>query len=224
MTTHLPGGFQAEMAATTGALAAAGVRGNHGASLTETQVLGIGGGLGGGYFVFEYGGVPTFYLAFRHRWHEFPNYLTDLAKRLAIDSTVIETSSEAKARTTLPKAMAEGSVLAWVDRGHLPHRVKPTWLGGYYHHVVHAIKATAETITIEDGSAEPFEVPADVFLKARGAIKANKHRLCASGRLRVQWLCRWQWRTASGPPSKTDRRSSALSEILAHPLFTSGQD
>ena len=147
------------------------------------MALGLGGGLGGGYFVFEYkGGPPTFYVSTRcfPQYAYGPEFIRTAAARLGLGLVVKETTSKPAATKQLADAVGGGGpVIAFLDRGALP------WPGpmpgaekmGTMPHVV-AVTAVADgTATIFDTGAAPFRIPTATLAAARGRDKKQKHRL-----------------------------------------------
>jgi hypothetical protein len=180
-------GTHAETTALVRLAAAAGIK------VSEAMVLGLGGGLGGGYFVFEYkGGPPTFYVSTRcfPQYPYGPEFLRTAAGRLGLALAVKETTSKAAATKQLADAVGGGGgpVIAFLDRGALP------WPGpmpgaeklGTMPHVVVVTAVADGTATVFDTGGLPFRIPAATLAVARGRDKKQKHRLItAAGVVRV---------------------------------------
>ncbi len=97
--THF-GGKHPETAGYKNILAYQGVEAPHTAKpFSEAMLLGIGGGLGAGYILWEfkkYGGAVVV-LGFRNRWQYPMKYFTNLSNRLGAKVTFEETAGEVKA-------------------------------------------------------------------------------------------------------------------------------
>ena len=98
------GGLHSTTAVLANALSRQGLfaRGT-GKPLSEALVFGIGGGIGAGYWLFEYREVQTPLLSIflRHGWETETRYALDLFTRLKVDSQVRETGAAASARRHL---------------------------------------------------------------------------------------------------------------------------
>lgn len=164
------------------ALAASDVTAPHtGEPLSEAMLLGIGGGLGGGYWVFEFTGAPkALVIGARHRWHQPHLFLQGLCERLGQPVTVQETAGERAASKHLAVALEAGRrPIAWVDQASLPYMcIGSQWERFWLHQVgVRGLDADTGDILVDDRAAEPWRVPAERFAHARKAIASNKHRL-----------------------------------------------
>src|SRR5262245_3195680 len=108
-TAGIVGGQHPDTAMLRNALARRGVRAPHsGEPYSEAMLLGLGGGVGGGYFVFEFGGIPTFFAGFRHSW-EYPHkFLAATCERLGAAATFQETGGARAAEAQLDRALEEG--------------------------------------------------------------------------------------------------------------------
>ena len=149
--------------------------------LSEAMLLGIGGGLGGGYWVFEFTGAPkALVIGARHRWHQPHLFLTGLCERLGQPVTIHETAGERAAAKQLVAALEAGRrPVAWVDQASLPYMcISSQWERFWLHQVgVRGLDAETGDILVDDRAAEPWRVPAERFAYARKAITSNKHRL-----------------------------------------------
>ena len=87
----LRGGTHPETGALSNTLANAGVT-SDGRPLTEELILGIGGGLGAAYILWQFTGRdPIVTLGFRNQWQYPERWLVKTCRRLGIDPTVHET-------------------------------------------------------------------------------------------------------------------------------------
>jgi len=173
------GGRHDETAAMHNILASQGVMAPHtGDPLSEAMLLGVGGGLGGGYHVFQYGAESTFFVGLRGFWDK-PNgelsrrILTRLGGRLEVR----ETTGKKSAATHLMEPLSAGKpVLVWVDPGGLPYLGH---LGSLYvFHVVAACGYDADTdeVLIDDLAPAPWRVCAADLATARTMVSSQKNR------------------------------------------------
>ena len=153
-----------------------------GVTVSEAMALGLGGGIGGLYMVFEYKGMPpTFYVATRC----FPQYaygkgfVTAVARRLGLELDVVETGSKAAAARQLRERAAAGPVIAWLDRGALPWGVRPAGAMGAMPHVVVVAAVDDDGATVHDLAAEPRRLGLAELARARASLPKEKHRLAA---------------------------------------------
>ena len=104
------GGLHPETATLANVLANQGVvSGVTGEPLTEAAILGIGGGLGAGYILWEFKshGGPTLTLGFRNQWQypSIPGWTGKTLDRLGIEPDLHETGGA--------KGLARRSMRAW---------------------------------------------------------------------------------------------------------------
>ena len=113
----LRGGTHPDTAALANTLANAGVTAG-GTQLSEELVLGIGGGLGAGYILWQFAGHdPIVTLGFRNQWQYPDRWLVKTCARLGIEASLHETSGHVTALRTLREALsADGPrPLVWID-------------------------------------------------------------------------------------------------------------
>jgi hypothetical protein len=173
-----------EIAALTRVLADRGVTSPiTGRPLSEAMILGIGGGLGAGYILWEFkareGALLT--LGFRNRWQypAIPGWYGQTLERLGIDADLHETNGAAGARSNLDAILAEDrSVIAWID-----HQTIGTWhvpdaLSGYWGYPVVVVGRTGDgAYLVDDRGRDSFVVDDATMAAARARIGSYKHRL-----------------------------------------------
>ena len=136
----LRGGVHPDTAALSNVLA------HHGAGVSEAMVLGIGGGLGAGYILweFEVHHTPTLVLGFRNQWQYPGRWGAKTLKRLGIPFALHETGGARGAAQRLDAALAAGRpAIAMVDRQEIGFWHLPKHLSGRagYPVVVYAERA-----------------------------------------------------------------------------------
>jgi hypothetical protein len=206
---RMRGGLHPETATIANVLANQGVvSGLTGEPLTEAAILGIGGGLGAGYILWEFqaehrGKVhrgPVLTLAFRNRWQYpwIPGWTGNVLERLGIELDAHETGGAKGAREALDARLDAGElVIASVDLQSLGTWGQPDDLSGHFGLVVVVFGREADGVyLVDDRGRSPFRVPPHVMAVARGRIGSFKHRIAAL-------------RTAPGP-IPADRVRAAL--------------
>lgn len=175
------GGTQTETAILTNSLRCLGL------TLPETKkpyseslLLGLCGGLGFLYAIFEYKGhLPILSLATRSQ--SMPqNFVMEGIKRLKIRHTVSTSSSAKVAQKALDESLAKGQpALCIIDPAFFPHYGIPSCLAGLYYHYVVVAGQDGDDYWIDDRSATPKRVSKEALAKARAGCKRAKHALAS---------------------------------------------
>ena len=216
---RLRGGLHPETATLANVLANQGVvSGLTGEPLTEAAILGIGGGLGAGYILWEFKshGAPVLTLGFRNQWQYpwIPGWTGKTLERLGIEADVHQTGGAKGAREALDARLDAGEpVIASVDLQEMGTWGQPDARSGIYGHtVVIAGRESDGTYLVDDRGNAPFRITPDVMAAARGRIGSFKHRI-----VRLQ--------TAEGP-IPADRLRAALQAGLVDQVdhLRSGSD
>jgi Butirosin biosynthesis protein H, N-terminal/Domain of unknown function (DUF4872) len=179
---RLRGGVHPETAAVANVLAHHGVVGGHtGEPLSEAMVLGIGGGLGAGYILWEFEsrGGPILVLGFRNRWQYPDRWMRGLLDRLAVPAQHLETGGARTAARQLEEALAAGRpALATIDDQPIGYWHLPPEMEGHggYPIVVYAIDG--DLVHVDDRFVAPRAVPRDALDAARARVVSYRHRLC----------------------------------------------
>jgi Butirosin biosynthesis protein H, N-terminal/Domain of unknown function (DUF4872) len=179
---RLRGGVHPDTAGVANVLAHHGVVAGHtGEPLSEAMVLGIGGGLGAGYILWEFEarGGAILVLGFRNRWQYPDRWMKAVLERLAVPATHLETGGARTAARQLDEALAAGRpALATIDRQsigywHLPPEMEGR---GGYPVVVYAIDG--DIAHVDDRGLAPRSVERNVLDAARGRVGSYRNRLC----------------------------------------------
>jgi Butirosin biosynthesis protein H, N-terminal/Domain of unknown function (DUF4872) len=163
--------------------AIAAVLDHHGASVSEAMVLGVGGGLGAGYILWEFEAgrahdTRVLVLGFRNQWQYPDRWASKVLERLGVPFAMHETTGAKRAATQLDDALAAGRpALATVDRAELGYWHLPEYLSGSggYPVVVHALDG--DRARIDDRNLAPLSVPRERLDAARGRVASYKNRL-----------------------------------------------
>ena len=179
---RMRGGLHPETATLANILANRGVvSGLTGEPLTEAAILGIGGGLGAGYILWEFKshGGPTLTLGFRNQWQYPSAWTTKTLDRLGIEPDLHETGGAKGAREALDARLDRGEpVIAWVDPQSIGTWGQPEALSGYSGLVVVVFGRDADgSYLVDDRGTAPFRITPDVMAAARGRIGSFKHRI-----------------------------------------------
>ena len=159
------------------------VSGLTGEPLTEAAILGIGGGLGAGYILWEFKshGTPILAIGFRNQWQYpwIPGWTGKTLERLGIEADVHETAGAKGARETLDAWLDSGSpVIASVDLELIGTWGVPDALEGHFGHTVVIVGREADgTYLVDDRGTAPFRITPDVMSAARGRIGSFKNRI-----------------------------------------------
>jgi hypothetical protein len=178
----LYGGVHTDTAAIRGLLAEAGIGEPHtGAPFDEAMLLGLGGGIGAAYYVFEYAGhLPTLYVETRvaPQYPYTAGFFERIAGGLGIEVEIAESGGAKKAAANLEAALERGrSALAWVDLCALPHHYMGDSAGGALPHVVLVAGIDGDTAEIYDRSSEPLAIDRADLESARQRLRKAKNRV-----------------------------------------------
>jgi hypothetical protein len=189
---RLRGGLHPETATLANVLANQGViSGLTGEPLTEAAILGIGGGLGAGYILWEFQAEhrrkihrgPVLTLGFRNRWQYpwIPGWTGTTLERLGIEADVHETGGAKGAQEVLDARLdGDVAVIASVDLQSIGTWGRPDDLAGHDGLVVVVFGRDADgSYLVDDRGRNPFRVSPAVMAAARGRIGSFKHRIVA---------------------------------------------
>jgi hypothetical protein len=175
------GGSENAIAALKNVLATQGVTAPHtGQPFSEAMLLGIGGGLGAGYILWEFKehGSANLVLGFRNRWNYVPQHLATLCERIGAVTAIQETGSAKAANANFQTALDAGQpFIAWVDKASLPYQHLPESLKGYGIWLVGVYGVENGAVQVDDLGEGLYSVPLDTFTAARGVIPSDKNRI-----------------------------------------------
>ncbi|MGL4650659.1 MAG: BtrH N-terminal domain-containing protein [Caldilineaceae bacterium] len=174
-------GMHYEIAPLTSLLANEGiVDPESGAALSEAMVLGISGGVGMGYILWEFQDrtFRVLVIGMRNRWQYPASLYTKVGERLNISFNVAETGGAKGAQASLEEALTRGRpAMIWVDQAHLPWFFVPQSLSGHFGHTVVAYGADGDNFLIDDRTATPWRIGRAELAAARGRIGSYKNRM-----------------------------------------------
>ena len=143
-------------------LAFQGVKAPHtGLPYSEAMLLGIGGGLGAGYILWEFkeNDSRILVLGFRNNWQYPVKFMQNLCERLNITVRVQETSGRKQAAKNLVETLGRGqSAMVWLDLQGLSYLRLPESLSGQIRHVVGVfdMEGDGERFWLDDRAARAF--------------------------------------------------------------------
>jgi hypothetical protein len=183
--TVFSGGVHPNTAALRNVLAARGVVAPHTQQpFSEAMLLGIGGGLGAGYILWEFTreAHALIVMGFRNRWNYSAEHMMTLCERLNLAPTLKETAGVKGAAANLEAGLESGPVVAWVDKAHMPHQQLPDALKGYNVHILGIHGRDGDEFSVDDLAAQHYRVSAAVMAAGRGRIGSDKNRLIIPGK------------------------------------------
>ena len=174
------GGKHYLTAALTNALAAEGMTDPHtGKPFTEAMLLGIGGGLGAGYILWEFKAHDSATIVLGNRWNYPVDFITHTCERIGFTVQVQETTSKKAAFDQLKTGLEQGApVITWVDKAHLPHQQLPEHMKAHISHVfgVYGLDEAAGTVQVDDLAQCLIAVDLPTLEAARARISSDKNR------------------------------------------------
>lgn len=175
------GGEHADTAAMCNILAFHGVTAPHtGEPYSEPMLLGLGGGVGGGYFMFQYGPSSTFWIGTRAIWYKVSGEFHErIATRVGGKVEIKESQSRPAAARNLRAGLDAGRpVVTWVNQAALPYLTSsPAYEAYFYYDVVVCGADEAGTIfEVDDVASRPWTISAEALALTRASIPSQKNR------------------------------------------------
>jgi len=147
---------------------------------TEEILLGIGGGIGFGYFLYEVCGGTFLAVGGRHVWGSTKaEFMQGICGRLGCRVTTKEAGGQRAATENLHEALERGRpAVVWVGQAGLPwHALSLEWLKGYmYCVVVYGYDEKADRYLVGDRSRRPATISSKDLAVARPAIVSLRSR------------------------------------------------
>jgi hypothetical protein len=170
------GGVHPETASIKNIFAYYGVEAPHnGKSLSEAMVLGVGGGLGAMYILWEFEkhGYPSAVVGFRNKLNYSVKFLQNLCGRLGATTQVFETGGKKKAATQLKETLASGDpAIVWIDLGGEPYYRNYLDIGVA---VVYGIEG--DNVLVDNLANKPYVIPSDLLVEARAKVPSFRNRI-----------------------------------------------
>jgi len=175
----LRGGTHPDTAALANTLANAGVTAGR-EPLSEELILGVGGGLGAGYILWQFTSHrPIVTLGFRNQWQYPDRWLVKTCSRLRIRATVHETSGHVTALRTLREASSNDGPrpLVWIDAQEVGYWHFPDRLSGIAGYPVVVTGERDGRFFIDDRNSAPLSIGEETMRAARGRVPSFRNRL-----------------------------------------------
>ncbi len=175
------GGIHPETATITNVLANQEfVSPHNGRPLSEAMVLGIAGGLGCGYILWEFKkhDAAILVMGFQNKWNYTTEFMQNFCDRVGVKAQFLETGGAKTAVKQLDKALANGRFpIAWVDQEKLPYfHLRPMYEGCFGHFVTIFGQENGHYL-LDDRAQQPLNVNSESLSQARGRIGSYKNRL-----------------------------------------------
>ncbi len=181
---ELRGGTDPETSACANAFANCGIDDPFtGMPISEGLVLGVGGGLGAGYILWEFTATKgtdrkVVTLGFRNQWQYPDRWYAKVCQRLGVAVQTHETSSAAKARDLLDQALDDGiPAIAFVSTADLPYWHLPAEQSGWWGFPITVYGMEGDRYLVDDRNTGRLTIGADDLAAARSRIPSYKNRL-----------------------------------------------
>ncbi len=152
-----------------------------GGSISEAMVLGIGGGLGAGYILWEFEsrGEPIVTLGFSNQWQYPDRWLRKTCGRIGVGVDLRETGGASKAMADLVTVLDAGGPppLVWIDACEIGYWHLPTSLSGMGGYPVVVYRQSGDRFHIDDRNTAPLTVDAATLRAARGRVPSYANRM-----------------------------------------------
>jgi hypothetical protein len=181
---ELRGGNDPEAASCANALANRGIDDPvSGRPISEALVLGVGGGLGAGYILWEFNATKgpdrkVVTLGFRNQWQYPDRWFVKVYQRLGVAAQVHETSSAVKAQGLLDRALDDGvPAIAFVSVADLPFWRLPAEQSGWWGYPITVYGREGDRYLVDDRNTGRMTIGAAELAAARARISSYKNRL-----------------------------------------------
>jgi Butirosin biosynthesis protein H, N-terminal len=181
---ELRGGTDPETAALANVFANRGIADPvTGRPVSEALVLGVGGGLGAGYILWEFNATKgtdrkVVTIGYRNQWQYPDRWYAKVCQRLGVAVQKHETSSAAKARDLLDQALDDGiPAIAFVSTADLPYWHLPAEQSGWWGSPITVYGKEHDRYLVDDRNTGRLTIGADDLAAARSRIPSYKNRL-----------------------------------------------
>ena len=177
----LRGGIHPDTSALASALANRGISNPaNGRPLSEAMILGVGGGLGAGYILWQWEkhNRTVLTIGFRNNLHYPDRWFRKTCERLGVPIEIHETSGDKRAAGHLESALASGlPAIAYISAADLPYWHLPSEQSGWWGYTIVVYGQQADRFLIDDRNLKPLSLPSQDLSAARGRISSYKNRL-----------------------------------------------
>ena len=196
-----------------GALSVGSADGELSAGLSEAMVLGIGGGLGAGYILWEFTAhhnskhryAKHLVLGYRYRWNYHVESTVRTLDRLGVPYRISATSGQVGAATALTSALDAGRpAIVWPDRYPIGYWHLPEHLDGHGGHPVVVYATVDGGARVDDRNLAPLTVERTALDRARARVSSYKNQLVV--------VDATSWR----PPDLTKVLRAGIADCVGH--------
>ncbi|HEX2420535.1 MAG TPA: BtrH N-terminal domain-containing protein [Acidimicrobiia bacterium] len=177
----LRGGIHPDTASLASVLANRGISNpTNGRPLSEAMILGVGGGLGAGYILwqFEKHDRTVVTIGFRNNLQYPDRWFRKTCERLGVPIEVHETSGEKRAAGHLQDALASGlPAIAYISAADLPYWHLPSEESGMWGYAIVVYGQQSDRFLVDDRNLKPLSLPGQDLSASRGRIPSYKNRL-----------------------------------------------
>jgi len=181
---ELRGGAEPETSACANAFANRGIADPvTGQPISEGLVLGVGGGLGAGYILWEFNATKgterkVVTLGFRNQWQYPDRWYDKVCQRLGVAVQMHETAGAARARHLLDQTLDAGiPAIAFVSTADLPYWHLPAEQSGWWGYPITIYGKVGDRYLVDDRNTGRITIGADDLAAARSRIPSYKNRL-----------------------------------------------
>ena len=152
----------------------------NGRPLSEAMILGVGGGLGAGYILWQFEkydhAVVT--IGFRNNSQYPDRWFRKTCGRLGVPIEIHETSGDKRAAGHLQDALASGfPAIAYVSVADLPYWHLPAEQSGMWGYTLVVYGQESDRFLIDDRNLKALTLPGEALSASRGRIPSYKNRL-----------------------------------------------
>jgi butirosin biosynthesis protein H-like/uncharacterized protein DUF4872 len=177
----LRGGIHPDTSSLGNALANRGITNpTTGRPLSEAMILGVGGGLGAEYILWQFEkydhAVVT--IGFRNNSQYPDRWFRKICGRLGVPVEIHETSGGRRAAGHLQDALASGfPAIAYISTADLPYWHLPSEESGMWGHTVVVYGQQSDHFLLDDRNLKPLSLTGQDLSASRGRIPSYKNRL-----------------------------------------------
>ncbi|HUP15735.1 MAG TPA: BtrH N-terminal domain-containing protein [Acidimicrobiia bacterium] len=177
----LRGGIHPETSSLANALANRGISNpTNSRPLSEAMILGVGGGLGAEYILWQFEkydhAVVT--IGFRNNSQYPDRWFRKTCGRLGVPVEIHETSGERRAAGHLQDALASGlPAIAFISSADVPYWHLPSEESGMWGHTIVVFGQQYDRFLVDDRNLKPLSLPGQDLSASRGRIPSYKNRL-----------------------------------------------
>jgi hypothetical protein len=177
----LRGGIHPDTSSLASALANRGISNpTNNRPLSEAMILGVGGGVGAGYILWQFEkydhAVVT--IGFRNNSQYPDRWFRKTCGRLGVPVEIHETSGEKRAAGYLQDALASGlPAIAYISVADLPYWHLPSEQSGMWGYTIVVYGRQSDRFLIDDRNLKPLSLPGQDLSASRDRISSYKNRL-----------------------------------------------